>query len=57
MEGKRYEVALEKVERIKVVVDARDEGEARLAAFERERRGDADSVVDHAVSVVAVVRV
>ena len=55
MKIKRYEVMLEKVERICVVVEAKDENAAHLIALEQERRGEVDSIWDHAMHVVSVV--
>jgi len=54
MKSIRYEVTLEKIERIRVIVDATDRVAARLLALEKERRGEADSVEDRVISVADI---
>lgn len=52
MPNRKYEVILEKVERVRVVVDASDAESAGLIAEEFERRGDIDSVDEISMSVM-----
>ena len=54
MVKKKFEVMLEKVERIRVVVEATDAEAARLTALEKERRGEADAAEDADVTVKGV---
>lgn len=52
MGGKRFEVIIEKKERVCVVVEAADEGLAHSVALEAERRGDVVSANEVSTHVV-----
>ena len=54
MTQKKFEVTLEKVERIRIVVAATDTESARLVALEKERRGEADAAEDVSVAAVGI---
>lgn len=54
MTQKKFEVTLEKVERIRIVVAATDTESARLVALEKERRGEADAAEDVCVAAVGI---
>ena len=51
--GGKYEVFIEKTERICVMVEAEDEGFARVVALEAERRGETASAKDVSANVVS----
>ena len=51
--GGKFEVLIEKTERICVVVEAEDESFARVVALEAERRGEAASAKDVSAHVVS----
>lgn len=53
MREKRFEVIIEKAERVCVVVDAADERSARVFALEAERRGETVSARDVSARVVS----
>lgn len=57
MKSNRYEVTLEKIERIRVIVHETDPEAARLLALEKEQRGEVDSIEDRAISVMEIARV
>ena len=54
MAKKKFEVMLEKIERIRVVVEATSAEAACLAALEKERRGEADAAEDADVTAKEV---
>lgn len=54
MAKKKFEVMLEKIERIRVVVEATSAEAACLAALEKERCGGADAAEDADVTVKEV---
>lgn len=51
--GGKYEVVIEKTERVCVVVEAEDVNLAHIAALEAERRGEIASAEDVTTRVVA----
>ena len=51
--GGKYEVLIEKTERVCVVVEAEDESFARVVALEAERRGEITSAEDVSARVVS----
>ncbi len=55
MTQKRFEVTLEKVERIRIAVLATDAESARLIALEKERRGEVDASEDVRVTAIGIV--
>lgn len=56
MAQKKYEVILEKVERIRIVVAATNVESARSVALEKERHGEVDAAEDVSVIVKGIVR-
>ena len=51
--GGKYEVLIEKTERVCVVVEAENESSARVVALEAERRGETASAKDVSANVVS----